>query len=250
MFIMFSLIVMRMSGAIAFNPVLGRANIPARVRGMFIFALSLLLYISFGGALQHEPETMVEYGVMLVSELLFGAVLGFAMELSLLAVRFASSIMDYVMGLSMAQIYDPQYNTQMTITSGMYYAFLVMLFLAIDGHVRLIDLFYRSAALIPFGTVTFSLQLPLAILTMFRQCIVMGLQFAFPVIAMEMVSEAAVGILMRVIPQINVFVVNFQVKIIVGMMMLVFLFSPMADKLYVILDDMFRWMERLTALMA
>ena len=145
MFILFSLIVMRMSGAIALNPLLGRSNVPIRVRTAFIFALSLLLYVGVGGSLGHEPVGMLEYGMMLVKELLFGFALGFTMELTFLVVRFASSVMDYSMGLSMAQIYDPQYNTQMTISSGLFYAFLALLFLAVNGHVRLIAMFFSSA---------------------------------------------------------------------------------------------------------
>ena len=70
-----------------------------------------------------------------------------------------------------------------------------------------------------------------------------------PIIAMELVTEAAVGILMRMIPQINVFAVNFQLKILVGLMMLVYMFSPMADKVHVILRDMFVYMERLILMM-
>ena len=54
---------------------------------------------------------------------------------------------------------------------------------------------------------------------------------------------------MRMIPQINVFAVNFQVKIIVGLMMLVYLFSPMSARLYVMIDNMFLYMQRLLALM-
>lgn len=54
---------------------------------------------------------------------------------------------------------------------------------------------------------------------------------------------------MRMIPQINVFAVNFQVKIIVGLMMMVLLFSPMADKMYVIMDNTFIYMEQLLQLM-
>ena len=77
----------------------------------------------------------------------------------------------------------------------------------------------------------------------------MGLQFAFPLIAMEMVTEATIGILMRMIPQINVFAVNFQIKIIVGLLMMVFLFNPMADRLYVMIDDLFRNMQQLLELM-
>ena len=241
MLILFSLIVMRMSGAIALNPMLGRTNLPSAAKAGFVFLLSLLLYTTGGAGLYREPATMLEYGVMLLLELFVGFTLGFAMELSVLVVRFASSAMDYVMGLNMAQIYDPQYNTQMTITSGMYYAFLMLLFF---------EIFYGSARLIPFGAVRISPGLAMAVLDMFRQSIVMGLQFALPVVGMELVAETAVGILMRIIPQINVFVVNFQVKIIVGMLMLLFLFSPMSDKLYDVLEYMFQWLDHMVRLMA
>ena len=54
---------------------------------------------------------------------------------------------------------------------------------------------------------------------------------------------------MRMIPQINVFAVNFQLKILVGLMMLVYMFSPMSDRLYMVLNDMFLYMQRLIALM-
>ena len=249
MFILFALVFMRMTGAVMFNPVLGRTNIPNAYKGALIFMLTLMLYVAAGGVLQHEPGTMVEFGVMLVQELFVGFVLGFSMELFFMVVRFASSIMDQTMGLSMAQVYDPTTRTQMTVSSGLYYAFLFMLFMAVDGHVHLIGLYFTSARLIPFGKVQFRPELYEMILDLFKSNIVMGLQFAFPIIAMELVTEAAVGILMRMIPQINVFAVNFQLKIAVGMMMLVYLFSPMADRVHVILRDMFLYMERLLVLM-
>ena len=77
----------------------------------------------------------------------------------------------------------------------------------------------------------------------------MGLQFAFPLIAMELVVEAAVGIMMRIIPQINVFAVNFQVKILAGLLMILLLFNPMTDKIYMVMDYMYRIMEDLMTLM-
>lgn len=249
MLILFSLIVMRMSGAIALNPIFGRTNFPSSAKAAFVFVLSLMLYTGTGVRIQHQPATMIEYGAMLVMELLFGITLSFAIELSIMVVRFASAIMDYQMGLNMAQIYDPQYNTQMTITTGMYYAFLLLLFFAVDGHLRLLEIFYESSRLVPFGAVRVSPGLIMAVLDMFQQSIIMGVQFALPVVGMELVAETAVGILMRIIPQINVFVVNFQVKIIVGLLMLLFLFSPMSDKLYVVLDYMFEWLQRMVRLM-
>ena len=65
----------------------------------------------------------------------------------------------------------------------------------------------------------------------------------------QLVTEAAVGILMRMIPQINVFSVNFQIKIIVGLLTLLILFSPMSDRIYQIFDNMFAFMDTLLLLL-
>lgn len=249
MLVLFSLIVVRMSGAIVANPIFGRRNIPNRIKAAFILALSLMVYLGTDGVPAHEPQIMMEYVAMLFMELLVGFTMGIAMEVAFMVVRYASSIMDHNMGLSMAQVYDPQYNTQTTVTSGMYYACIVLLFFASDSHLRLFQMFFDSARLIPFGQVAFNRELSLAMLAMFEDGIRLGLQFAFPMLAMEMVAQVAVGILMRVVPQINVFAVNFQVKIIVGMCMILLLFGPMSGKLYDILEWMFESMEDLMRLL-
>ena len=249
MFILFALVFMRMTGAIVLNPILGRSNIPNAAKGAMILVLSFLMYGNTGGVLAHEPTLLIEFGLMLVKELMIGFAIGFSMELSFAIVRFAAAVLDYTMGLSMAQVYDPQYNTQMTITSGMYYTFLVLLFLAGDGHVRLMALIYNSARLVPFGEVVIRPELSGLMLDIFKTSITTGLQIAFPIIAMELVTEAAVGILMRVIPQINVFAVNFQLKIIVGLMLLVYLFNPMATKLYAIIDQIYIYIQEVLMVM-
>ena len=112
MLILFSLILMRMTGAIVFNPIFGRSNVPARMKAGLILFLSLLLYSGFGGELGRQPVGILDYGVMLIKELFVGFVLGFSMELAVMILRYASAIMDFSMGLSMAQVYDPQYNGQ------------------------------------------------------------------------------------------------------------------------------------------
>ena len=137
MITLFALVVMRVSGAIALNPVFGRTNLPLRAKGCMIFALSVLLYQTAGGKLVHSPDSMAEYIVMLIGELLMGVILSFVMELAFMVVRFASAVMDYCMGLSMAQIYDPQYGTQATVSSGLYYVFMALVFFATNGHLRL-----------------------------------------------------------------------------------------------------------------
>ena len=128
MVILFALIFMRMTGAVMFNPVLGRTNLPRSYKGALIFTLTLMMYMGVEGELSRAPSTMLEYGVMLMQELMVGFILGFSMELFFMIIRFASSIMDHTMGLSIAQSYDPPTNTQMTVSSGLFYAFLFLLF--------------------------------------------------------------------------------------------------------------------------
>lgn len=240
MFILFSLAVMRMSGAVLLNPIFGRRNFPSRAKAGLVFVLSLMLYAVTGGVLEREPRSLLEYGVMLIAELLFGYVMGFAMELSVLVVRFASSVMDHIMGLSMAQVYDPQYNAQMSVTSQLYYIFFMLLFFAVDGHLRLLDIVFGTIRLVPLGTVSVGPGLAQAVLELFEKSILMGLQYAMPLIALELLVEIIVGVIMRMIPGINVFTINFQVKISAGLLMLWFLFSPMTDKLKVMVDDMLK----------
>ena len=210
MLFLFSLIVMRMSGAIALNPIFSQSGLPRTARAAFILVLSVMLYLSFPDAASVRPDSLIQYGAALL------------MELSLMTVRFGTSIMDAVMGLNMAQVYDPIHGSQMTITAGLYNAFLVLLFFASNGHLRLLAIYFNSARAVPFGTVTFRPELAAAVLDMFREGILLGMQLAFPIIAMELLAETAVGILMRMIPQINVFSINFQMKIIVGLFMLLF----------------------------
>jgi len=243
--LLFTLIVMRMSGMIMLNPFFGSSRVPSRVKAALILALSAMLYVWEAGTLSYEPGTLLEYGVMLIKELAMGCVLGFGMELMVLVIRFASAIIDFSMGLSMAQIYDPGSNTQMTVTSGVTYAFLVLLFFGVDGHLRLMQIFFGSAKIVPFGHVTLGPELAEMILYMFRQNVTLAVQLAFPIIAMELVTEVAVGIMMRMIPQINVFSVNFQVKIIVGMLMLLFLLGPIGGQLEEMIEGLFPALESL-----
>lgn len=249
MLILFSLIVMRMSGLVLMNPIFGSGNIPSRVKAALVMAFSLMLYTWSGGTMVQEPGTFLEFGVMLLTEMGMGFVLGFAVQLAVFTVRYASAIIDFSMGLSMAQVYDPETKTQMTVSSEFYYVFLMLLFFAVNGHLRLVSIFFGSAELVPFGQVVLGPGLYLAVLDIFTEALLLGFQLALPVIAMELVTEAAVGIMMRMIPQINVFAVNFQIKIIVGLLMMLILFSPFAHKLSEWIEGLFPTLEGLIALM-
>ena len=228
---LFSLIFMRMSGFILLNPILGRKNIPVQVKAGMVMVFTLLIY-SFSSAQVPEPVNSIEYSVLLMKEFAMGYAIGFVIDLFFLVITFAGSVIDYQMGLSMATIFDPQSNAQIALSGSLYHTYFMLLFFAVDGHLALFKLLITSA-----------------MIEVFIQCMIMAVKFSFPIVAIEFLVEIAVGILMKIIPQINIFVVNIQAKLIVGLLMLIFLFSPMSDYLGDIISQMLLTVQHIIKLL-
>ena len=227
---LFSLILMRMSGFILLNPILGRRNIPMQVKAGFIFVLTLTVY-SFSAGDAFDIANPLEYGFLLLKEFASGYVIGYVTELFFFVITFAGYVMDFQMGLSMSTVYDPQSNTQVPITGSLLQAFYVLLFFAVDGHLALMKILLQSAEIVPYGGIVITQNLALRVIDLFSECVIMGIKFAFPILAAEFLIEIGVGILNKIVPQINIFVINIQLKVIVGLGLLVFLISPIGEYL-------------------
>ncbi len=234
---LFSLILMRMSGFILFNPILGRRNIPAIVKAGFIFILTLLVYSSSGGD-AFDIESPVEYAFLLLKEFGAGYVIGYVVELFFMVITFGGFVIDFQMGLSMANVYDPQSNAQIPVTGSLFQAYYMLLFFALDGHLALMRILLTSAEIVPYGGILITQTLAQRIIDIFLECIGMGIKFAMPIIAAEFLMEIGVGIMNKVVPQVSIFVINIQLKIIVGLMLLIILFSPMGEYVNLIITEM------------
>lgn len=239
---LFSLVLMRMSGFILLNPILGRRNIPMTVKAGLILALTLPVY-SFSSAEIPQVDNTIVYGVMLLKEFAVGYVIGFVTELFFMVITFAGFVMDFQMGLSMATVYDPQSNSQIPVTGGLLQAYFVLLFFAVDGHLALMKILLTSAEIVPYGGVLITQNIGMRIVEIFTQCIEMGVKFAMPILAAEFLVEMGVGILNKAVPQISIFVINIQLKIIVGLGLLVILFSPISDYVEKIVTTMVKTIE-------
>lgn len=226
--LVWTFILMRCTGFILLNPLFGRRNIPPIVKSGFIMAFSLLLFIY--NPIQNIPISgFFEYTVLLLKELIVGFLMGYVMQLFTYVCIYAGGIIDFQLGLSMATIYDPQNNIQIPLTGNIFNIMFMLIFLSVDGHLALIRIFIELSNIIPYGTTTFTPNSASFLLNLFSECTVLALQLAFPMLIIVFLTEMGVGILMKAIPQINVFVVNIQAKIIIGMLVLIFMFSPIGD---------------------
>ena len=95
----------------------------------------------------------------------------------------------------------------------------------------------------PYGGIAFTQNLYNRIIEIFLQCVELGVRLAIPIMAAEFLVEAAVGVMNKVVPQVSVFVINIQMKIIVGIGLLVILFSPFGEHLNRILTMMMKTVQ-------
>lgn len=236
----FIFILARISGCILFNHIFARGNIPA----IFQIGLSLILSITVYGAIPPanvmEVNLVVEYGFIIAKELFVGFIIGHIINLFLSVIVAGGEIIDIQLGLSMAQLYDPKSNISMGISASMLNIFLMLIFFSVGGHLTLIKIFITSCKVLPVGEIVFSQELFKSIVDLFSLILIYSVKLTLPILAIELITEIGVGIIMKAIPQIHLFVVNIPLKIFIGLMAMLILvptFATFLERLITLMFD-------------
>ena len=237
------LILSRMSGFVLFNPLLGRSNIPAYIKSGLILLLSFTTY-SMTGMAPPEVDTVLEMGVLCIWELGMGYLLGLAVNLFFYVPLLGGEIIDIQMGMSMGRTYDPSSQTSTTVTASLLNLLLMLLFFAANGHHTLLRLIMVSGRIVPFGAAAFGQDLYWAVVELFVDCTILGVKLCMPILAAELLGQVGMGILMKVIPQINVFAINIELKVIIGLTLLLLLLAPFSEYLLAAENEMLLQIQR------
>ncbi|MEG2928851.1 MAG: flagellar biosynthetic protein FliR [Oscillospiraceae bacterium] len=238
----FAFVMARMSGCVLFNPIFARRNIPNIAKSALVLVLSVFLYTTMPF---QAPQigTTIEFMVLISKEFIVGFVIGYIVSLFGYVIILGGELIDFQIGIAMAKVFDPQTNMQVALSASFYNITYMLLFLGINGHVTLIKLFLTSAKILPFGKIFIGPGLPDYILQIFCDCTVLAMKLAMPIVAVGIMVEMGVGILMKLIPQINVFVLNIQIKLIVGFIGMIAIYYPLADFLEKMIVTMFDAIE-------
>ncbi len=247
---LFMLVTGRMTGMIVFNPILGRRGIPNMVRAGFILLLSVCVYVMTPLRGLVIPNTLLGLALPFLMELFLGYVLGLVVNIFFYIPVMAGATIDMQMGLSMASTYDPASGIQVTATTNILNAMMSLLFFAANGHHTLIRVMANSGRIVPFGQVALGDDLYAALIQVFLDCTILGVKLAMPILAAELLGQVGMGILMKVIPQINIFVINIDLKVIIGMLLLLILVAPFGEFLLEAETEMLLALQRLLPLMS
>lgn len=236
------LLFIRVSGLLFVSTVFGRQNVPGTLKIGLSFFLSYLLMIAYPPEAV-EYNNMWGYASMAVRELVFGIILGYATTVFFSATFVAGQIIDMQSGFSMVNVLDPNSNTQVPITGNMLNIIMTMCFIAMNGHRRLVWIMAGTLERVPVGMVHIDAQMATTVIQMFIYAFVLGISIAMPSIAAGVCTEVALGVMIRTVPQMNMYVVGIPIKIIIGfviigLMIPVFigLTGGIFDQLYTYID--------------
>lgn len=236
------LVFSRVLGIFAFNPLLSRRNIPQIVKVVCCILISMIVIM----VRQPEPvETGTVIGVylaMLLKEGFVGAVLGFITDMFFYSVQMSGEIMDMQSGLGMAKVFDPGTNLQMSIMGSFVSFMMYLYFFVINAHLTYIELFVKSFDIIPLGFEGINPDLGISIVEYFSVVLTLVLKIAMPLIVSQTILQFCVGVLMKSVPQIQIMVINIQLKVGFGFLILFLVAVPLSDFIEKFMNT---WLETL-----
>lgn len=236
----FLLVLVRVSCFVFVAPFFSMTNTPRNVRiGLSLLTAILLYYMVPRPEIVYE--TLIGYVIIVLKEAVTGLLIGYAANLCTTIVRFAGHIADMEMGLSMASMFDPTTKETTTI-SGIYYNYMVLLMLIISGmHQYLLKALAETYILIPVNGMIFHSDKLFAAMTGFMSdYIIIGFRICLPIFAVMIILNAVLGVLAKVSPQLNMFAVGIQMKVLVGITVLFVTTSMLPGAADFIYDQMKR----------
>ncbi|GGX50794.1 flagellar biosynthetic protein FliR [Saccharospirillum salsuginis] len=197
-------------------PVLGAQVVPTRVR----LGLAFMMTIAVSPLLPPMPVievTGMESLVIIAQQVLIGLTLGYIVLTILQVFILAGQTISMQMGLGFASMVDPANGISVAVLSQWYQVLVTLVFLAINGHLVVIEVMAESFSIMPVGPVSFSRESFMAVAEFGAWLFQASLMLALPAISALLLVNLTFGIMTRAAPQLNVFVLGFPITMLAGL---------------------------------
>lgn len=205
----------RIAALIMTAPIFGARTVPRTLRAGFsvLVALAMLPVLPAPPAVDVFSPASV---LIIVQQLLIGVMMGFALQVVMTAVTTGGQMIAMQMGLGFAAMVDPQNGAQTPVLSQFYVVMVVLIFLALNGHLVMFEVLYDSFISMPIGTATMPLDSLWMLIRWSGQIFAGAVGMAIPAIASLLIVNFAFGIMTRAAPQLNIFAIGFPITMILG----------------------------------
>lgn len=214
-------------------PVFSGQYINNIIRISLAFFIALLAVSSGNIPAVSQGATFFGYANMILSEFAVGITMSFIVYTVFSALLLAGQLMDYQIGFSMVNVFDPVTQIQVPITGNFYYMVAAVMFMQLGGLRYFIHTVFYSFELIPLGAgfIIGNNGLVDAVLSTIVRFFTMGVQISLPIVGTIIIVDVALGLLVKAVPQMNIFAVGMPIKLILGLLILVTI-APLFGEYY------------------
>ena len=213
------MLIVRISGFVFTAPFFSTTQVPVKIKA----GMSIALGIMMAGMVEYVPMQYVgvfDFAAFLIKELAVGVILGFSSSICMFILNFAGQLIDMEIGFSMVSVFDPVSKVQTTITGNIYSYFVMLMLLVTNMHYYLLRAILDSFKAVPIGTVMIPINIYQAFVKFMLDYFIIGFRIILPVFAATLLVNVVLGVLAKAAPQMNMFVIGMQLKVIVGLVIL------------------------------
>lgn len=235
----------RISAALLVVPLFGARNVNVRAR----LALGLLLALIVAPQLATQPTVdPLSLGGLVVAmrQILIGVAMGFILQMVFSALTQAGEYIALSMGLGFASAVDPVGGVQVPMISQFLTILATLIFLALNGHLVLIELLIRSFETFPVTGAGLTTDELWAVIGFGSQMFSGAVLIALPAMASLLLVNLAMGVVTRAAPQLNIFAVGFPVTILAGFLILILTLPALSVRIGELLLAAFALIQQIT----
>jgi flagellar biosynthesis protein FliR len=213
--ITFLLVLARVGGIFTTAPIFGNVNVAPMVRVAIALALAFVFFPM--ARIDSVSTELLPFVAMVMKEAIVGLSMGFLASLMFAAIQMAGSLVDLQVGFGFAQVVDPMTKDNHAVLSQLQNLAATLLFLAVNGHHLMISGLADSFSILPLGEMAINGAAVGGLVEAFAGIFLAALKIGAPVVGAIFLTDVALGILARTVPQLNVFVVGLPAKMAVAM---------------------------------
>ncbi len=211
-FLVFLLVLTRVSGLVTSAPLWSSSAIPIRIRVFVAVGIALILTPRWWNTPIDDPGNVVHLAILMSCEFAIGLALGLAVTICFAGMQLAGQVMGQMTGMSLADVASPDFDASVPVFSQFLHMLMLAVFVTTGGHQQILHTFIRMFERMPPGHTQLDMPLLEALNTITSYSFVLGLQLAAPIMLTLLLTILVMGLISRTMPQFNVLAVGFSVN--------------------------------------
>lgn len=219
-FMIFTLVLARISGMLVIAPLFGTLTMPRHVRAFLAVTISLLVAPVYMNVSLPPVDGLANYAHLMANELAVGLLLGLGVNIMFSGVQVAGQIVSQMSGMSLADVFDPGFDESVSVFTTLFYYLTMAVFVAIGGHRLMMEAILDTFTWAPPGHAALGDTYVEALTGLMTQSFMLGVHAAAPILVALFLSTIVLGLVTRTLPQINIIAVGFGVNSLLTLAML------------------------------